>query len=91
MAENRKTTLSHIVEMQNREALTVTAVRDIVSFSENKICLSGDMGLMTILGKELQIKKFSEEETEAHIVGKINSIGYSENYSGASLLSRIFK
>ena len=91
MEAAKKMGTPHILEMENREHISITAVREIVAFSDAKISLMGDMGLMTVSGKNLQLREFSEETGEAKIIGRINQISYSEGHSGGSMLSRIFK
>ena len=74
---------------------SVTGVNDVVSFDENEIVLDTEMGLLTIRGKELHVKRLTLEKGELDLEGQIDSLNYSSNaalkHSGESFLSRLLK
>lgn len=53
------------------------------------------MGLLTIRGKELHVKRLTLEKGELDLEGQIDSLNYSSNaalkHSGESFLSRLLK
>ena len=54
-----------------------------------------EMGLLTIRGKELHVKRLTLEKGELDLEGQIDSLNYSSNaalkHSGESFLSRLLK
>lgn len=85
----------HRLMMQNRSALSVTGIRDVVSFDENQVVLDTDMGLLTMKGKDLHVSRLTLEKGEADVDGTVDSLVYSSNESyrksGESLFNRLFR
>lgn len=85
----------HHISLANRERLEITGVREIVSFDESQVILDTDMGLLTIKGKGLHVKRLMLEKGEADLDGTADSLVYSSNEahrkSGESLFARLFK
>ena len=81
--------------MQNRSSLSITGIRDVVSFDENQVILDTDMGLLTIKGKELHVSRLTLEKGEVDVDGTADSLVYSSNEayrkSGESLFARLFR
>ena len=81
--------------MQNRSALSITGIRDVVSFDENQVILDTDMGLLTMKGKDLHVSRLTLEKGEVDVDGTVDSLVYSSNEayrrSGESLFSRLFR
>ncbi|MDO4294656.1 MAG: sporulation protein YabP [bacterium] len=81
--------------MSNREKIEITGVRDVLAFDENQVILDTDMGLLTIKGKDLHVKRLTLEKGEADLDGTADSLSYSSNEayrkSGESLFARLFK
>lgn len=93
--EERQGNVSHKILLVNRERMEITGVRDVVSFDENQVVLDTDMGLLTIKGKDLHVKRLTLEKGEADLDGTADSLVYSSNESyrksGDSLFARLFK
>ncbi len=85
----------HKIVLQNRQAGSLTGIRDVVSFDENQVVLDTDMGLLTIKGKELHVNRLTLEKGEVDLDGTVDSLVYSSNESyrksGESLFNRLFK
>lgn len=85
----------HSCLMQNRSAVNLTGVREVVSFDENQVVMDTDMGLLTIKGKELHVSRLTVEKGEVDVEGSMDSLTYSSNEAyrkaGQSILSRLFK
>ncbi len=82
------------IVLENREKLNVTGINDILSFDDQVVILSTDLGMLTIKGNELKINKLNIDESEVKIEGNITSINYSqdpEERKGESIFSKIFK
>ena len=51
--EERTGIRDHACRLENRNAASLTGVREVVSFDENQVVMDTDMGLLTIKGKDL--------------------------------------
>ena len=93
--EERTGIRDHACRLENRNAASLTGVREVVSFDENQVVMDTDMGLLTIKGKDLHVSRLSLEKGEIDIEGRTDSFTYSSNESirkaGQSFLSRLFK
>ncbi len=85
----------HTCYLQNRSAVTLTGVSEVVSFDENQVVMDTDMGLLTLKGKDLHVSRITVEKGEADVEGQVDSLIYSSNdayrKSGQSLFTRLFK
>ena len=85
----------HQIKLTNRKNGSKSGVVDVLSFDENEIVLDTDMGLLTVRGKELHVKRLTLEKGELDLEGQIDSLNYSSNAalkrSGESFLSRLLK
>lgn len=80
--------------LENREKLNVTGINDILSFDDQIIILSTELGMLTIKGENLKINKLNIDESEVKIEGNISSISYSQDSperKNESIFSKIFK
>lgn len=89
-----KRTANHKVYLNNRNTMTLTGVKDVLSFDAAEILLETEEELLMIKGDELHVKRLSVEEMEVDIEGRIDSLVYSEHDGVAkkttSLLERLF-
>lgn len=86
----------HRLVLSDRHTGSVTGVNDVVSFDENEIVLDTDMGLLTVRGKELHVKRLTLEKGELDLEGQVDSLNYNSSNaalkrSGDSFLNRLFK
>lgn len=93
--EEKTGTRPHRLMMQNRSALSISGIRDVVSFDENQVVLDTDMGLLTMKGKDLHVSRLTLEKGEVDVDGTVDSLVYSSNESyrksGESLFNRLFR
>ena len=76
MTETSKKTGNIIIE--NRAKMTAGGIRDVESFSTERIVLITDSHLLTVTGKGMKVKKLSTETGEIFIEGEISGCVYSE-------------
>ena len=91
--QNNINVIQNIV-LENRERLNVTGINDILSFDDQVVILSTDLGMLTVKGNELKINKLNIDESEVKIEGNISSMSYSKNSEEIkveSFFSKIFK
>lgn len=84
---------AHIVNIDNRERISVTEVADIESFNEEIIILILKNGGLVIRGEDLHIQKLDLEEGRVLISGAIGSAVYTEkkDKQEKGFLKRILK
>ena len=92
--EERSGIRTHACRLENRNAASLTGVREVVSFDENQVVMDTDMGLLTIKGKDLHVSRLTVEKGEMEVEGQIDSLTYSSNEAyrkaGQSILARLF-
>lgn len=85
----------HKVNIWNRGKGTITGVRDVVSFDVAEIILETELGLLSIKGDNLHVKRLTVEKGEVEIDGNIDGLQYTErkekSSSGEGLLGRLFR
>ncbi len=79
--------------LRSRECLSITGVKEIISFDENNVNLKTVHGDLSIDGENIHITVLNVEKGEVEMRGKINAINYydSLDYEKSSFLSRLFK
>jgi len=77
--------LSHRLELEGRERLTISGVEDVERFDETSA------GILSVTGEELHIGQLSLEGGELHVDGRIDAISYEEPVQPrGNLLHRLF-
>ena len=77
--------------LENRQRLSVSAIRDVESFDPMRIVLVTDDGLLTVTGKAMRVKKLSSESGEALIEGEIGGCVYSAGTSREGFFKRVLR
>ena len=79
--------------LENRNKLSVSGVKDVLSFDDQVIIMETELGLLTVKGENLKINKLSIDTSEVIVEGEISSLSYSEQnkIKQEGLLSKIFK
>ncbi len=85
----------HKLILDNRNFLQATGVKDVVSFDINEVLLETALGMLTLTGSEMHVKRLTLEKGEVDIEGRIDCIKYSQmdsyNKPGESLFKRLLK
>ena len=71
--ENR---VSQSISIDDRRSMRVTAVDDVISFDLNSVVLGSPLGVISIEGEGLHIRKMNVDGGEVLIEGKINGLNY---------------
>ena len=82
--------LPHKLTLNERNALTMTGVTEVVSFDENAVVLKTNLGNLTVHGKELQLKNLSLEGGQVAVEGSIAALLYEEPRPSGGALRRLF-
>ena len=99
VVEERKnvTSLNNIIQnlvLENRNKLSISGVKDVLSFDDQVVIMETELGLLTVKGADLKINKLSIDTQEVIVEGEINNLGYSDHSKkdpDGSLFSKIFK
>ena len=68
--------LDNILTVTNRTSIHVTGVQSVAVFEEEKITLHTELGILEILGSQLNITLLDLEVGELRIEGTIDSMTY---------------
>lgn len=67
----------HRLELEGRRQLTLSGIEDVLGFEETSVVLATSMGMLTVEGEELHIRRMSMEDGELVIDGKsISALWY---------------
>jgi len=80
--------------LENRKKLALSGVIEVISFDEQKIDLTTNLGNLTIKGEELKMNKLDVQNGDVTIAGNIASIVYNgkiSKKSNESIISRLFR
>lgn len=96
MEEKREMEGLNIIQnivLENREKLSISGVKDVLSFDDQVVIVETELGLLSIKGNNLKIIKLSIDTSDVKIEGDINNLAYSQNHTKneTSIFSKIFK
>ena len=78
--------------IENRKKLTASGVKDVESFSPEKIVLETENAALTVTGMDMKVKKLSVETGDIFIEGQINGCIYSKGSADKeSFLKRVLR
>ena len=87
--------MPHRLALADRQTMTVTGVRDVLSFDVSEVLLETALGMLTIRGSQLHVQRLSLEKGEVDVTGKVDSLTYSDagtyRRPGESMLGRLFR
>ena len=95
--ERKNIGLNNVVQnliLENRNKLSVSGVKDVLSFDDELVVMETDLGLLTIKGDNLKINKLSIDTGDVVVEGEISNLGYnnhSKKNEEGGILSKIFK
>ena len=95
MSEIKSTQIKpkHDISILSREKMSITGIKEILSFDDTAVNLKTVCGDMCIEGAALHITVLNIEKGEIEMNGKINSVYYYDapDNDKRSLLARIFR
>lgn len=99
VVEERKNigTLNNVIQnliLENRNKLSISGVKDVLSFDDQVVIMETELGLLTVKGDNLKINKLSIDTSEVIVEGEISNLGYSEHNKkeqDGGLFGKIFK
>ena len=99
VVEERKSigSLNNVIQnliLENRNKLSISGVKDVLSFDDQVVIMETELGLLTVKGDNLKINKLSIDTSEVIVEGEINNLGYSDHNKkeqDGGLFGKIFK
>lgn len=82
--------LPHKLTLNERTALTMTGVTEVVSFDEAAVVLQTSLGTLVVQGRGLQLKTLSVDGGQVAVDGNVAALIYEENRSDG-FFSRLFR
>ena len=84
---------AHQVIFSMRKEMSITGVREVVSFDEESVVLKSSCGEITVEGAELKVGTLDTEKGVVTLEGRIDSVYYSDNVSEEKhgFFSKIFR
>ena len=82
--------IDHKLTLIRRSKLTMTGVKEVVSFDENTVVLATCMGTLVIQGEGLQLRMLSVEGGQVAVEGTVERLQYETDRPAGSLLRRLF-
>lgn len=89
MADDR-IQLPHKLTLNERKALTMTGVTEVISFDDSTVILRTALGTLMIHGKELQLKNLSLDGGQVTVDGSVSALIYEEPRPDRGWLRRLF-
>lgn len=90
MAEERMQ-LPHKLTLNERKALTMTGVTEVVSFDDSAVILKTCMGTLVVQGKDLQLKTLSLDGGQVAVDGQVSALIYEETRPSGGWINRLFR
>lgn len=91
--EEKVTQKGHKIQLNERKQCIITGVKDVISFDPEMILLDTYMGVLTLKGKDLHVKRLTLERGEVDVEGEVDNLIYTQSKSAkrAAFASRLFK
>ena len=82
---------NHSIITENRKKITLTGIKQVISFDDETIMLDISCGKLAIKGIGLHIINFDAESGDLSGEGKISALIYTAEENSGGFLSRIFR
>ena len=86
---------AHKLSLLGRKTLSLTGVKEVISFDAKEVILDTVQGMLLLRGDEMNVTRLLVEKGEVDIEGRILSLNYSEKGNGGgngeSFWSRLFR
>ena len=83
------TNREHSIIINNRKSITVSGVLEVLSFDEQIITVTTDLGELTIKGDNLKVNMFANETGDLSLEGEFCALAYTSS-NKKSLSKRLF-
>ncbi len=83
-------TLPHKLSLNDRKSLSMSGVTEVISFDSAAVVLKTNLGMLTVHGRELQLKNLSLDGGNVSVDGYIAALIYEEPRPDRGGLRRLF-
>ena len=78
--------------IESRKRLSVSGVKEVISFDSETVLLHSTLGKMTVKGEGVKIESFNTDTGDLTATGTIHAVVYMAGRdSGGGFISRLFK
>ena len=93
MAEEKRKTARHTLNLEEREKIRIGGVLEVLSFDEEGVMMETACGLLILKGSGMHIGKLDLDSGDVTVDGVIDSITYSDGGFAEkhSILGRLFR
>ena len=89
MEENIRS--NHNIIVEDRKKMTLTGVKDVLSFDDETFVLDTSLGKMTVKGSGLHIINFDTKSGDFSAEGKLYAMVYTSDEKSGGFISRMFR
>lgn len=91
--ENKNNLQGHVINIDNRQRITITGVTEVVTFNEENVILNTVLGGLNIKGKNMRVNKLNVDNGDMSIEGEFQSMNYVSKEVGEreSFIKKLFK
>ena len=82
---------TQVLEIKNREKLTVNLVENVEHFSPSEILLKTALGKLKIGGSNLRLEDLSKQNGQVALTGKVDTVSFSDIKDKRSFFKDILK
>ena len=82
---------AHSLTLDQRKSLTMTGVREVVSFDDTAVVLRTGLGTLTVHGQDLRLKTLSTEGGQVAVTGEVSALTYEEPREPGGWLRRMLR
>ena len=82
---------NHNIIIEDRKKLTLSGVKDVISFDDETLLLETVLGRLTVKGAGLHIVNFDTASGDLFAEGKIYAAVYTSDEKNGGFLSRVFR
>lgn len=79
---NEPRALPHQLILTDRSTLTLTGVSDVDTFDDTAVIVHTAFGVLSIKGRDLQIRQFNVESGDLNVDGQIDLLEYTATEKG---------
>ena len=85
-----ETPMAHGLALDQRKKLTMTGVTEVLRFDDAAVVLRTELGILTVLGRDLRLKTLSTDGGQMAVTGEVTALSYEEPRSPGGWLRRLF-
>lgn len=82
--------LPHKLTLNERKALTMHGVTEVISFDDSAVILRTSLGTLMVQGRDLQLKTLSLDGGQVAVDGNISALIYEEPRADRGWIRRLF-